>query len=413
MIAKALWCVGKTAAYPGGCPRRWLAFVKLTMLSMSPLFVQWPLLAIIRSPGTAVNGDLVIASSGHCTNNGDMDNIGNFTNAGIFVGSAQVSGNFSNAPSGTLRITAGQTLFLQSALPQSNSGLIQAIGTQAAQASFEAAGPFTNNAGGSALIGGQNATLNFDSGLTNQGAVAFSNGVNNVSGAVANSPGGNITITGGASVTFWNDVAQNGTLVVSTVGGIQSSAVFLGAFSGSGGFTGGGDVFFEGDLRPSDPVEEVFGGNVYFGNSTNTVMQLAGPIAGSQYDQIKVTGQLVLAGDLNVVLLDGFEPQPGQSFQLFDGELSGSLDYLNLPVLPNGEQWNTSSVNTNGTITVTPEPSSFALLAAGTAGLLGYCAWRRRAARTAKPAAFDQAETHEGTILSLPFAGQSSARRAA
>ena len=172
------------------------------------------------------------------------------------------------------------------------------------------------------------------------------------------------------------------------MGGIQSSAVFLGAFSGSGGFTGGGDVFFEGDLRPSDPVEEVFGGNVYFGNSTNTVMQLAGPIAGSQYDQIKVTGQLVLAGDLNVVLLDGFEPQPGQSFQLFDGELSGSLDYLNLPVLPNGEQWNTSSVNTNGTITVTPEPSSFALLAAGTAGLLGYCAWRRLRSKNCEASSF-------------------------
>ena len=53
---------------------------------------------------------------------------------------------------------------------------------------------------------------------------------------------------------------------MNTVGNIQSSAVFLGAFSGSGGFTGGGDVFIEGNLRPSDPVEEIFGGNVYMGN---------------------------------------------------------------------------------------------------------------------------------------------------
>ena len=81
------------------------------------------------------------------------------------------------------------------------------------------------------MIGGQNATLNFDNGLTNQGAVAFSNGVNNISGAVTNTAGGNITITGGASVTFWNDVAQNGTLVVSTVGSTHSSAVFLGALA--------------------------------------------------------------------------------------------------------------------------------------------------------------------------------------
>ena len=91
-------------------------------------------------------------------------------------------------------------------------------------------------------------------------------------------------------MTFYGDVAQNGTLAVNTVGNIQSSAVFLGTFSGSGGFTGGGDVFFEGDLRPSDPVEVTFGGNAYLESTTNTVMQLAGPVAGSQYDQIKVRG---------------------------------------------------------------------------------------------------------------------------
>ncbi len=175
--------------------------------------------------------------------------------------------------------------------------MIQVIGTAAAQALFESAGPFTNaSGGGSGMIAAQNATLQFDAGLTNQAALAFSYGVNNVFGTVTNSPSGNITVAGGAGVTFYGDVAQNGTLVVSTVGSTHSSAVFLGAFSGSGGFTGGGDVFIEGNLRPSDPVEVTFGGNAYLGSSTDTVMQLAGPLAGSQYDQINVTGQLVLAG---------------------------------------------------------------------------------------------------------------------
>ncbi len=243
--------------------------------------------------------------------------------------------------------------------------------------------------------------------------MAFSNGVNNVSGQIANSSSGNITVTGGASVTFWGDVAQNGTLVVSSVGNIQSSAVFLGALTGSGGFTGGGDVFIEGDLRPSDPVAVIFGGNAYLSNSTNTVMLMAGPAAGSQYDQIKVTGQLVLAGDLNVQLVDGFQPQAGESFQLFDGEISGGFNYVSLPALGNGLTWNTSNLDTNGTITVTPEPSSLALLAAGAIALASYGWRKRRVARSAKPMAFDQQDALP--ILAFPSHAStaSAARRAA
>ena len=291
-----------------------------------------------------------------------------------------------------MRIAAGQSLYIQNIGPQSNAGLIQVIGTGASQAQFESAGPFTNAGGGSGLLAAQNAMLEFDGGLTNQAALAFSYGVNNVFGTVTNSPSGNITVAGGAGVTFYGDVAQNGTLVVSTVGSTHSSAVFLGAFSGSGGFTGGGDVFIEGNLRPSDPVEVTFGGNAYLGNSTDTVMQLAGPVAGSQYDQINVTGQLVLAGDLDVVLLNGFQPQAGESFQLFDGQLSGTFDQVTLPALSNGLSWNTSNLDATGTISVTPEPSSLVLLAASGVGLLGYGLRRRRGGRkTAGPEPQDDA----------------------
>ncbi len=347
---------------------------------------------VLANPGSLLTCDLTIPAAGRFTNNGGCVYVTNLSNSGTFVGSGQINGNFVNAPSGNVRIAAGQSLYIQNAGPTSNAGLIQVIGTGASQAQFESAGPFTNaSGGGSGMIAAQNATLEFDGGLCNQASVLFSYGISNVFGTVTNSPSGNISIAGGAGVTFYGDVAQNGTLVVSTVGNIQSSAVFAGAFSGSGGFTGGGDVFFEGDLRPSDPVAVTFGGNAYLEGSTNTVMQLAGPAAGRQYDQIKVTGQLVLAGDLDLVLVDGFQPQADESFQLFDGELSGAFSQLTLPALSNGLQWSTSNLDTNGTISVTPEPSTLVLLAAGAVGLLGY-GWRCRKAarRTAKPAAFDQ-----------------------
>ena len=65
----------------------------------------------------------------------------------------------------------------------------------------------------------------------------------------------------------------------------------------------------------------------------------------------------------------------------------------------------------NVTADVVPEPSSLTMLAAAAIGLVGY-GWRRRLARTAKPAAFDK---DAPAILSFPSHASpaSTARRAA
>ena len=54
------------------------------------------------------------------------------------------------------------------------------------------------------FIAAQSANLYFDGGLTNQGGIGFtySSIPNNVFGNVTNSPGGSISIAGGAGVTF-------------------------------------------------------------------------------------------------------------------------------------------------------------------------------------------------------------------
>ena len=49
-----------------------------------------------------------------------------------------------------------------------------------------------------------------------------------------------VVVTGGAHATFYDDVTQDALLRVSKVGSTTSVAVFLGAFSGTGGSTGGG-----------------------------------------------------------------------------------------------------------------------------------------------------------------------------
>ena len=68
----------------------------------------------------------------------------------------------------------------------------------------------------------------------------------------------------------------------------------------------------------------------------------------------------------------------GDTFQLLDADvIQGMYDSLVLPELPGFMNWNTDTFLTNGTLTVAPEPSTFALAAFGLLGL-GWFGRRRR-----------------------------------
>ncbi len=66
-------------------------------------------------------------------------------------------------------------------------------------------------------------------------------------------------------------------------------------------------------------------------------IQLGGTTAGTQYDQLTVTGTATMAGTLNVSLIDGFVPQVGDSFTILPYAMrSGGFSTLNLP---DGYRW--------------------------------------------------------------------------
>ncbi len=83
---------------------------------------------------------------------------------------------------------------------------------------------------------------------------------------------------------------------------------------------------------------------------------------------------LFFAGTLNVTGTHSFNA--GDSFNLFDGDLSGTFSSVSLPSLSGGLQWDTSSLYSTGVISVIPEPSAFAALAG--LGAVGFAATRRR-----------------------------------
>ena len=123
---------------------------------------------------------------------------------------------------------------------------------------------------------------------------------------------------------------------------------------------------------------------------------------GSGYDQLDISGLATLNGTLDLELLNGFSPSTGESFTLFNGRTTGSFAQIGLPTLSNGLSWNTSNLYTNGTISVTPEPSTFALLVAtGGIGLI-VAAWRRRRGRRCLQAATAAGEDDAPALLSFP-----------
>ncbi|MCX5683816.1 MAG: PEP-CTERM sorting domain-containing protein, partial [Planctomycetota bacterium] len=209
-------------------------------------------------------------------------------------------------------------------------------------------------------------TLIADGGHMNYGAMTFSSGPTDVYGDMTN--WGTVISTGGATVTFYDDVDNSGEIRTST----GCATVFLGALTGGGSFTGTGTVYIEGDLRPGhSPAVIEFETDVFFGSRAIVVAELGGNVRGSQYDAMIFGATAALDGDLAVTLLGGFVPQAGQTFDLFDWTtLAGTFDAVTLPALPSGLSWDTSDLYSGGSITVAPEPATLALMAMGVAGAL-------------------------------------------
>lgn len=70
-------------------------------------------------------------------------------------------------------------------------------------------------------------------------------------------------------------------------------------------------------------------------------IEIGGTTAGSGYDQLDSSGNVILDGTLDAVLLGGFDPGVGDSFDIVVamGSVTGQFDTVNLPALDPGEFW--------------------------------------------------------------------------
>jgi hypothetical protein len=104
--------------------------------------------------------------------------------------------------------------------------------------------------------------------------------------------------------------------------------------------------------------------NVVFDALNTLVLEIGGPTAGSQYDQLDLSGLATLGGTLQVDFVNGFTPSLGQEFDLILGLATGQFSQvLGLPA-----GWHVE-YSAEG-VTVLPEPATMALVALGGLGML-------------------------------------------
>jgi len=77
-----------------------------------------------------------------------------------------------------------------------------------------------------------------------------------------------------------------------------------------------------------------------FGPVANVKIEIAGLIAGSEFDQINVASQISLDGVLDVAFIDGFVPTAGDTFEIITAaNILGEFEAINLPALAGDLLW--------------------------------------------------------------------------
>lgn len=231
-------------------------------------------------------------------------------------------------------------------------------------------------------------------------------------------PGSTLTLADGARYRSTNDTDIGGALVVT--GGTASLEI-----DGTTVLENGSTTALTGDLRLENPVTMVQAGATFAGggsliNPPDRMLQLldganvavlidnqgtlelgASPgqalgldfqqnasgsleieIAGTglnDFDRLSLTGQALLAGTLNVSLLDGFSPVLGNTFNFLSatGGISGTFDVTNLPTLAAGLVWLVNYDNPTFAQLVVVESIPGDFNQDGTVDAADYIMWRK------------------------------------
>lgn len=195
--------------------------------------------------------------------------------------------------------------------------------------------------------------------------------------------GNTLTVSGGGTLAINNRVrAGGGSIVLAQGGSIAGSGSVTGDVTNLGGHLAPGNS--PGILHIHGDYEQGPGGRL--------LIEVAGIDAGFSYDRLVVSGVASFAGELEVVLLDQFQPTLGDQFDVLAlNSVGGRFDRLKLPALDPGLKWDLSELYSGGRLSIvpTPEPSTLAMIAV-TVILAGLTCTRTRCCGSPQTCSFVQ-----------------------
>ena len=250
----------------------------------------------------------------------------------------------------TLNLTGGAVLQDAGALTLTDGSLIAGAGTPQSKLVVQSGGLLetTNSA---TLQGTTNTHLTVD----NSGSVRVDAGSLTLANADLTTSG-NLEVKSGTFAIQGSWLQTQGTTTVDTGAQLNGTNLVLqgGTFTGAGTI-GGTLMNTGGNLSPGPAIGVLSmgpGSDYQQGSMGNLVVELGGSTPATQYDQLAIAGNAQLDGQLQIQLINGFVPSPGESFEVLTSRSqSGRFASIATPQVP-GAVWLTRYNGTNVTLTV-------------------------------------------------------------
>ncbi|XHR29812.1 MAG: autotransporter-associated beta strand repeat-containing protein [Chthoniobacteraceae bacterium] len=274
-------------------------------------------------------------------------------------------------------------------------------------------------AGGTTTLSGTTTSaFNISSGATLVGS-GYANGAVSATSAAINGSGlrlgattlyGTSTLSGyniassltvaGGTTTLTGTTKSTSTLSVALGAGLTANGTIDGSAAVSGLLTGTSTIkgnlsLTSGTLSPGNSAGiTTVSGNFTMDSNSKLISEVSGSVAGTSYDQVKVSGNVSLAGTLDLSALSGLTL--GETITLIENTGSGTTTGYFSTIITSGSTYTVTSGSTytfyvgtteyeinyaantdlgsvanDVTLTVVPEPGTWAMVVAGI-GMLGF-----------------------------------------